>query len=110
MEGLDLMGGISTIFGFLAVCLVMIWKVISDKKDGDKVKENSVKITQILDYITTEREENRRITTEMQKSIETLSENQKEIVAMLGELRKNLAQKPRKKAQKHQNNDKNNED
>lgn len=110
MEDFNIIQGVTSIFGFLSVCVIMIWKVVSDKKDNDRIKENSVKITQILDYITTEREENRRITTEMQKSIETLSENQKEIVAMLGELRKNLAQKPRKKGQKHQNNDKNDED
>ena len=41
--------GITSIFGFLAVCVVMMWKIVSDKKDNDKSKEFEVKIAKILE-------------------------------------------------------------
>ena len=40
--------GITSIFGFLAVCVVMMWKIVSDKKENDKSKENAEKIAKIL--------------------------------------------------------------
>ena len=56
MEDLGFTQGLTTIFGFLAVCIAMIWKVVSDKKDDGKVKEMHEKITKILEYITTEKD------------------------------------------------------
>ena len=73
MEELTGMGGITTIFGFLCVCLVMIWKVISDKKDNEKTKEMREKITEILSYITTERQETKRVLEEHTEQISKIS-------------------------------------
>lgn len=49
MEDLGFTQGLTTIFGFLAVCIAMIWKVVSDKKDDGKSKENAEKIAKILE-------------------------------------------------------------
>lgn len=100
MEGLDLIGGISTIFGFLAVCLAMMWKVVSDKKDGDKVKEMGEKITKILDYVTSEKDEMRKRQDEMQKQI---AENTSAI-AKITEILDGISKKMSKFAPKNKSN------
>ena len=69
MEDFGMVQGITSIFGFLAVCVVMMWKIVSDKKENDKSKENAEKIAKILEYVTTEREESKRRQDEMQKQI-----------------------------------------
>lgn len=58
MEDFGMVQGITSIFGFLAVCVVMMWKVVSDKKDNDRIKEMQERIAKILEYITTEKEKN----------------------------------------------------
>lgn len=107
MEGLDLIGGISTIFGFLAVCLAMMWKVVSDKKDTDKVKEMGEKIAKILEYITTEKEGNERKMNELQRQIEQNTKAIGEISEILGKisakLNKNSVKPHRNNKNDHEN-------
>ena len=86
MEDFGMMGGITTIFGFLSVCVIMIWKVVSDKKDTDKVKEMGEKIAKILEYITTEKEGNERKMNELQRQIEQNTKAIGEISEILGKI------------------------
>lgn len=97
-------GQIGTIFGFLAFCIAMIWKVVSDKKENDKSKETAEKITKILEYITKEREENRQRQDDIQKqvaentkAISSISANMNEISVILEKVTAKLNQRPKKK-------------
>lgn len=90
MEGLDLIGGISTIFGFLAVCLAMIWKVVSDKKDNDKIKDIGKQIAEILTYITKEKEATKQRQDEMQKQIAENTSAIAKITEILDEISKKM--------------------
>ncbi|MBQ5900843.1 MAG: hypothetical protein IIW86_03170 [Clostridia bacterium] len=102
MEGLDLMGGITTIFGFLAVCLVIIWKVVSDKKDNDKQKEMQEKVAKILEYITTEREKNTQEREVMQKQIQANTTAIEKITEILDGISKKMSKfAPKNKSNNH---------
>ena len=100
MEDLGFTQGLTTIFGFLAVCIAMIWKVVSDKKDDGKVKEMHEKITKILEYITTEKEKSNIRQDEMQKQIEQNTKAISEISGILEKISAKLNAKPKKNNQK----------
>ena len=100
MEDLGFTQGLTTIFGFLAVCIAMIWKVVSDKKDDSKVKEMHEKITKILEYITTEKEKSNIRQDEMQKQIEQNTKAISEMSGILEKISAKLNAKPKKNNQK----------
>ena len=91
MEDFGMVQGITSIFGFLAVCVVMMWKIVSDKKENDKSKENAEKIAKILEYVTTEREESKRRQDEMQRQIQDNTSAIEKITEILDNLSKKLS-------------------
>lgn len=91
MEDFGMVQGITSIFGFLAVCVVMMWKIVSDKKDNDKSKENAEKIAKILEYVTTEREESKRIQDEMRKQIQDNTSAIEKITEILDSISKKMS-------------------
>ena len=88
MEDFGMVQGITSIFGFLSVCVVMMWKIVSDKKENDKSKENAEKIAKILEYVTTEREESKRMQDEMRKQIQDNTSAIEKITEILDNLSK----------------------
>lgn len=102
MEDFGMVQGITSIFGFLAVCVVMMWKVISDKKDNDKQKEMQEKVAKILEYITTEREKNTQEREVMQKQIQANTTAIEKITEILDNLSKKLSKfAPKTKGNNH---------
>lgn len=102
MEDFGMVQGITSIFGFLAVCVVMMWKIVSDKKDNDKQKELQVKVGKILEYVTTEREESKRRQDEMQKQIQDNTSAIEKITEILDNLSKKLSKfAPKTKSNNH---------
>ena len=69
----------------------MMWKIVSDKKENDKSKENAEKIAKILEYVTTEREESKRRQDEMQKQIQDNTSAIEKITEILDNLSKKLS-------------------
>ena len=95
-------GQIGTIFGFLAFCIAMIWKVVSDKKENDKSKETAEKIAKILEYVTTEREESKRRQDEMQKQIQDNTSAIEKITEILDGISKKMSKfAPKNKSNNH---------
>lgn len=90
-------GQIGTIFGFLAFCIAMIWKVVSDKKDNGKIKEIGEKITEILTYITKEKEATIQRQNEQQKQIDQHTKAIERVCGVLEELTSKLAARTKKK-------------
>ena len=102
MEDFGIVQGITSIFGFLAVCVVMMWKIVSDKKENDKSKENAEKIAKILEYVTTEREESKRRQDEMQKQIQDNTSAIEKITEILDGISKKMAKfAPKTKGNNH---------
>ena len=102
MEDFGMVQGITSIFGFLAVCVVMMWKIVSDKKENDTSKENAEKIAKILEYVTTEREESKRRQDEMQRQIQDNTSAIEKITEILDNLSKKLSKfAPKNKSNNH---------
>ena len=102
MEDFGMVQGITSIFGFLAVCVVMMWKIVSDKKENDKSKENAEKIAKILEYVTTEREESKRRQDEMQKQIKDNTSAIEKITEILDGISKKMSKfAPKTKSNNH---------
>lgn len=101
MEDFNIIQGVTSIFGFLSVCVIMIWKVVSDKKEDDKTKDVHDKITRILEYITTEKEGNERKMNELQRQIEQNTKAIGEISDILGKISAKLSKMGQKS---HKNN------
>lgn len=109
MEDFGMVQGITSIFGFLAVCVVMMWKIVSDKKDNENTKETAKKIAQILEYITTEKEESKRRQDEMQKQIKDNTSAIEKITEILDNLSKKLSKFAPKNKQSNNHKTKENE-
>jgi septal ring factor EnvC (AmiA/AmiB activator) len=102
MEDFGMVQGITSIFGFLAVCVVMMWKIVSDKKDNENAKETAKKIAQILEYITTEKEESKRRQDEMQKQIQDNTSAIEKITEILDGISKKMSKfAPKTKSNNH---------
>lgn len=97
MEDFGMVQGITSIFGFLAVCVVMMWKIVSDKKDNGKIKEIGEKITEILTYITKEKEATIQRQNEQQKQIDQHTKAIERVCGVLEELTSKLAARTKKK-------------
>ena len=80
----------------------MMWKIVSDKKENDKSKENAEKIAKILEYVTTEREESKRMQDEMRKQIQDNTSAIEKITEILDNLSKKLSKfAPKNKSINH---------
>lgn len=101
MEDFGMVQGITSIFGFLAVCVVMMWKIVSDKKDNDKIKDMGKQIAEILTYITKEKETTKQRQDEMQKQIQENTSAIEKITEILDNLSKKLSKMGQKS---HKNN------
>lgn len=109
MEDFGMVQGITSIFGFLAVCVVMMWKIVSDKKDNENTKETSKKIAQILEYITTEKEESKRRQDEMQRQIQDNTSAIEKITEILDGISKKMSKFASKTKSNNHNKTKDNE-
>lgn len=102
MEDFGMVQGITSIFGFLAVCVVMMWKIVSDKKDNDKIKDMGKQIAEILTYITKEKETTKQRQDEMQKQIADNTSAIEKITEILDGISKKLSKfAPKTKGNNH---------
>lgn len=102
MEDFGMVQGITSIFGFLAVCVVMMWKIVSDKKDNDKIKDMGKQIAEILTYITKEKETTKQRQDEMQKQIQDNTSAIEKITEILDGISKKISKfAPKNKSNNH---------
>jgi septal ring factor EnvC (AmiA/AmiB activator) len=102
MEDFGMVQGITSIFGFLAVCVVMMWKIVSDKKDNDKIKDMGKQIAEILTYITKEKETTKQRQDEMQKQIKENTSAIEKITEILDGISKKMSKfAPKTKSNNH---------